>query len=437
MRKIFKLVKREYIEAVKTKGFVIMLIGAPLMMGGSGLAMALLKDQVDTSDKRVVILDHTGVLADTLITAAEARNARDVYDEEKDQKVKPAYLLSSVKPDTANLRAQRLALSDSVRSGALHAFVEIGASVLLPSLDPQQAQIAFHAENAPMDDVRDWIRWPLNDQLRRLRMEAANVSVDAVPDLFWWINVDPLSLVTRTETGEISDAERSNELESILVPAVMTMLMFLMMMMGAMPQLNAVMEEKLGRIAEVILGSLRPFQFMLGKVLGGLAVALTGSAVYVIGGVLYIQHMGWERYIPYDVLPWFLIYMVLNIFMLGSVLASLGSVCNDARDAQNLTFPAILPAMFPMFILFPVLKEPMSSFSTIMSLIPPFTPMLMTLRLSTPMTIPAWQPWTGLAGVLLFTVFAVWGGGRLFRSGILMQGGTLSFGNLVKWTLRG
>jgi len=438
MRKIYRLIKREYLAAVKTKGFIVMLIVAPVMMGGSGLAMALLKDNVDIADKRLIVMDHTGMLVDSLIQAAEKRNASEVYDQESGEKVRPAYLVESVSGiSESKLAAARLAWSDSIRNGTIYAFMEIGPAVIQPSRDPAGAYINFHAENSTIDDLRRWSGWPLNDNLRKLRLDEAGISIAAAPDLFNWVNVDGLGLVSVDDTGEIQEAERSNEIEAILVPAIMAMLMFLMMMMGAMPQLNSVMEEKTQRIAEVILGSVTPFQFMMGKVLGGLAVALTGSLVYVIGGAIYIQRMGWERYLPYETLPWFFVFMILNIFMLGSLLAALGSICNDARDAQNLTFPAILPAMLPMFIFVPVIEHPMSTFAQWASLIPPFTPMLMTVRLATPQSIPAWHPWAGLAGVLALTLFIVWAGGRLFRSGILMQGATLSFKNIAKWTLRG
>ena len=118
-------------------------------------------------------------------------------------------------------------------------------------------------------------------------------------------------------------------------------------------------------------------------------------------------------------------------------LAALGSVCNDAKDAQNLTFPAILPAIVPMFLLMPILMSPNSAFATGISLFPPFTPMLMILRLSTQVGIPAWQPWAGLAAVLALTIFTIWVGGRIFRVAILMQGQPVKLGNFIRWALRG
>ena len=150
-----------------------------------------------------------------------------------------------------------------------------------------------------------------------------------------------------------------------------------------------------------------------------------------------MQYRGFEAYIPYDILPWFVINLVILLFMLGALMTSLGSVANDAKDAQSLSFPAMFPMMIPMFVMIPILKEPLSSFATILSLIPPFTPMVMTLRLASPVTIPAWQPWAGLLGVILFTLLVVWAGARIFRAAILMQGVPLKFSNIMRWMAKG
>ncbi len=221
------------------------------------------------------------------------------------------------------------------------------------------------------------------------------------------------------------------------MPIVLFFLMFMLVMMGAMPLLQSTMEEKTQRIAEVLMGSLQPHQFMAGKVVGGLLVSLTGALVYVAGGVFFLGRMGFTDFIPFHAIPWFFAFLILEIVMVGSILAAIGSACNDPKDAQNLTFPAMIPVFLPMFVFMPILQEPTSAFATWLSLFPLFTPMLMLIRTASPVGIPAWQPWVGLAGVLLFTVFIVWIGGRIFRVGILMQGGPPKLSNMIKWAFKG
>jgi ABC-2 type transport system permease protein len=217
----------------------------------------------------------------------------------------------------------------------------------------------------------------------------------------------------------------------------MQMLMFMMIMMGAVPLLSSVMEEKSQRIAEVLLGSIKPFEFMMGKVLGGVGVSLTAAAVYMVGGSLSIGRMGLGDMIPFSVLPWFFAYMVLAIFMIGAMMSAFGSTCNDPRDAQSISMPAMFPIIIPMFVMVPLIQAPLSGLAMGLSLFPLFTPMLMVLRLSTPVSIPAWQPWAGAAGVLLAAVLSVWAGSRIFRVGILMQGKPPSLRDIARWAFRG
>jgi ABC-2 type transport system permease protein len=289
-----------------------------------------------------------------------------------------------------------------------------------------------------LDNVRNWLAWPINNQLRKSRLSEAGIEEETVKDLFYWVNVEALGLVSVDQsTGNIEEARKASPIEALAIPIGMMMLLFIMIMMSVPAMLTSVMEEKTQRIAEVLLGSIKPFEFMLGKLLGGIAVSLTSSAVYLIGGILVVTYMGFEDYIPYDLIPWFLTFMLLAILMFGSFASALGSTCNEPKDAQSLNFPMLLPALFPMFVYFPVVKEPLSSFSTWVSLIPPFTPLLMLLRLGTPDTIPAWQPIVGLIGVILFTLFMVWTGGRIFRVAILMQGTPPKLANIVRWAIKG
>ncbi len=438
MRKVLRIAQREYLATVRTKGFILGLVFAPVILGGSALAMVLFKGQVDTGDRVVAVVDHSGLVAETVAAMAEARNAAEVYDSVTGEKIRPAYLIEIVVPDEANPDRQRLRLSDRVRQRELHAFVEIGPGVLHPRGTDGGAGISYYSSKAALDELRRWVERPINDQLRRLRLAESGVDPAAASDMFDWLSAEPMGLVSvDPESGAIAEARRMTEAEAIVAPLVMPMLMFLMLMLGAIPLLNAVMEEKSQRIAEVVLGSARPFQFMAGKVLGGVAVSLTAALVYVVGGVFAVREMGLAEYIPYHVLPWFFVYTLLAIVMLGATYAAFGSTCNDPSEAQSLMLPAMLPVMIPIFLMVPVLKEPESTFATALSLFPVFTPILMLIRQTIVEGLPAWQPWVGVGGMAVFTLLAVWAAGRVFRVAILMQGTPPKLGLMLRWTVRG
>jgi ABC-2 type transport system permease protein len=438
MRKIFILAKREYNTAVRTKGFIIGLLLAPVLMMGSFIVMAVMKDKVDLSDKHIVVIDHSGLMTEYLTQAVADRNKSEINDPETGQQIKPAYYVEFIGPDTTDNFQQKLELSNKVRSKELHAFIEIGPEIMHPGEETEKSGIKYFSENSALDVVRDWFSGSINNHIRQLRIKELNIDDKSVNDLFSWINLEGLGLISvDKKTGTMKDARQIGIGESIIIPYIMVFLMFMMLMMSATPLLTAVMEEKMNRIAEVLLGSVTPFQFMMGKILGSIAVSLTAGAVYVIGGIITARQMGVGNMIPYDIIPWFFIFLILNIIMVGSGMAALGSACNDNKDAQALQFPAMIPIILPLFIMMPVIQEPLSNFSTALSLFPPFTPMLMLLRMATPVSIPVWQPLAGFIGVLLLTVFSVWAGGRIFRTCILMQGQKPKLGNIIKYIVKG
>lgn len=437
MSKTLLLAIREYKATVRTKGFILGLVLAPVLMGGGLIAMSLFKDSVDVTDKRIAVVDWSGKVAAALETAAAERNEKATQDG-TGKKIAPRYLLEIVEPDAQAPEEQRLELSNRVRNKGLDGFVIIGPGVLRPGANPETSRVAYYSRNPALDETRGWLSQPINDQLRRARLEEAGIDPEHIPHLFRWISVTPLELVERDEaTGQVVEPRQANELQAVGPPVALLMFMFLMVMMGAMPLLQSVMEEKSQRVAEVMLGSVRPFEFMMGKILGGVAVSLTGGLVYVIGGAIVIRRMGLSGLFPYSVIPWFFAYMVMAIFMFGAINAALGSACNDSKDAQSLTLPAVLPIMIPSFLLMPMIQSPNSVFATVASLIPLFTPFLMTIRQSLPGGVPGWQPWAGLFGMIVFTLFCIWGAGRVFRVGILLQGKPPNLFEIARWALRG
>lgn len=437
MRNLWIIAQREYLATVKTKAFIIGLIIAPILMGGSGIGMALLHDKVDVNDKTVTIVDYTGQIGESLIAEAEKRNKEEIYDKEGKKK-KPAYLFHVIAGNAADPASHRLMLSNDVRDGEIYGFVEIGTDILESSdTDDLEEEICFYSKNPAIDDLRGWLINPINDRIRELRLEKLGIDADEVKDVFIWHRIQGMELVEADESGKAKDSKKVNEALALGMPMIFMIMLFMMVMMGAMPLLNSVMEEKNQHIAETILSSVTPFEFMFGKVIGGVAVSLTGSMVYILGTVIALGNFGLMGYIPFELILWFLIYLVLTILMMGSIMASIGSACSDVKESQNLTMPAMLPIMLPMFVMMPVIKEPLSGFATTLSLIPPFTPMLMMLRQSVPGGVPIWQPIVGLIGLSSFTILCIWVGSRIFRVGILMKGKTPSIATLIKWSIKG
>lgn len=438
MRKILVIALREYKAAVKTKSFIISLLLLPLLMGGSLAVSIISETRNDTSEKKYTVIDHSGLFTETLQERARHHNEVEVFKPGTQEKYKPTYLLEFVNPDSSELLKTKGELSEKVRSKDIAGFLEIGRSIMRPEADPTNAYIRFFSESSVLDDAGNWFAGLINDRMREIRIQRLNLPADSAKILFNYAHIERMGLLSVDEgSGEIKEAEKSNPLQSILIPYILVMLMFMLGIMGSTPLITAVMEEKMEKIAEVLLATVTPTQFMAGKIMGSTMVSLTTAVIYITAGIITAGQLGYTQLIPYNVLAWFFIYLIFFLVMMGSLFTALGAACNDNKDAQNLSFPAMMPLILPLFVIMPILKNPISGFATGLSLFPPFTPMLMITRMATPVTIPVWQPILGLLGVILFTWFAVWAGSRIFRTGILMQGQKPTMGMLLRYVFKG
>ena len=227
---------------------------------------------------------------------------------------------------------------------------------------------------------------------------------------------------------------------SFLAPVGLVMLMFMMIFIGATPLMQGVIEEKSQRIAEVLLGSVRPFTLMLGKLLGTVGVATTLSVVYLGGAYFVARHYsqyGITEHLTAQLIVWFLIYQTLGVLMFGSLFIAVGAACTSAQESQTLLLPVMVVAMLPLFVMTNVVMEPNGPMATGASFVPTATPMLMVARLSVSPGLPLWQPLLGIVVVLLTTLLFVWAAGRIFRVGLLAQGQGASFRDMMRWVWHG
>lgn len=455
MSKTFVVALREYRAAVRSKAFVIGLIAMPVIMGGAILVQLLLKDRVDTADRRVAVVDRSGTLAQPLTEAAAAYNEFGVYEGEGAEKkqVRPKFVLEVVEgAQLGQPPESTLALSQRVRNQELFAFLEIGESVIRGGADASDptagdaATAAGHAERityhseTPVDDAfRRWATEVLTKEIQRQRSQREGLDAEVLARVTRPVELENLGLVDQdVATGEISEPEQANIVAHMFVPMGLMMLVFLAVMVGATPLVQAVMEEKQARISEVLLGCIRPFPLMCGKLLGTVAVAITTVAVYLAGAYVALKATGYGHlFPPTGVIVWLFVFQSLAVLMFGALFIAVGAAVSDMREAQSMMMPVMVLAMCPMFVWFHVVKEPTSALSVGMSLFPPATPMLMLLRMAVPPGVPPWQSILAMALVLLTTAACVYVAGRIFRVGVLMQGKGASLRQMAGWVLRG
>ena len=296
----------------------------------------------------------------------------------------------------------------------------------------------------PMGAIYDRNGLPLAtsnwDELARRRADyqALGIDINRNKGLTASVPIEGLSLVERDEkTGEVHPARKRSELEGFFVPFAVAMILAMIVMVGSAPMLQNVTQDKTQRIVETLLGAATPFELMTGKVLGSVGVSVTSSVLYVLAGTVAVNALGVAGLLPLTIIPWFYVYLLADVVMLCAFAAALGACCSTPQDAQNLAIVLLMPCLIPMFMLVTVLRQPNGTLATVMSLVPPFTPILMLLRQAMPGGVPAWQPWVGLLGVLLFVAATVWAASRIFRVAILMQGKPPRLAEMVRWAMKG
>ncbi|MCX6627370.1 MAG: ABC transporter permease [Candidatus Solibacter sp.] len=436
MRKILLMAKRDYVESVRTKAFIIGLVVAPLLFGGGFLGIAILKKQPDLHEKRIAVLDRTALVAPALVRAVAEKNAKEAYDKITHAQTAALYVLQAVAPAAGDAEAQRLALSDRVRSRELFAFLEIWPQALHPGREtkPKAPGVAYYTNAGGIDTTRNWLREPLNRAVRSVQLAQLGVEDGHFEDLLTPVAIDPMSLLMRdARTGALQQAKKKDEIADFAAPFGMVLMLIMIVMVGTAPMLSAVTEDKNQRIFEMLLGLATPMELMAARVLAALGRSLTSSAFYICGALLVLQGMAMMGSIPLHLLPWFFVYLVAYVTMLSSFASALGAACNSPQDAQNLATVLVAPIMIPFFVMMPVMTAPNGAMATAMSLFPPFTPVLMLLRQCMPMGVPAWQPWVGLVGILLWTAGITWVAARIFRVGILMQGQPPKLSEIIRW----
>lgn len=453
MRKTLVIAVREYLATVRTKSFVISLVVLPVLMGGSIVAQALLKGQVDTRPRKFVLVDRappSHQLGEAVLAAIEARNEKQTTDPATGQQVQPRWDVRLERPATSepkDVDALRLKLSDDVRRGELFGFVEIGPDVF--AYQPQQApadapqlpdgSAVRYQTNRPLDQAfPQFVKQQVDEAAKQWRSKDAGIDRLQAEAVTRPVPLREKGLTRLKGDGSgVEEVSEEGRLIPLFAPFGLMMLMFMVIMVGATPLMQSVLEEKMQRIAEVLLGSVSPFQLMLGKLLGTVGVSLTLSGIY-LGAAYWAAHRhGFTEYLSAEVLAWFVVYQMLAVLMFGSMFIAIGAACTDAKESQSMLMPVMVLVCLPLFVWFNVVREPNSAFATWFSLFPPATPMLMVARLAVPPGVAVWQPAAGVVLVLLATLGCVWAAGRIFRVGILMQGKGARVGEMLRWVVRG
>lgn len=419
MSKVWLVFQREYLATVKTKSFLAALVLMPLL-GLVSMAMPLLaREHQPEVVRRCAVVDRTGQLFSTLSLRASERNARQ----------KERFEFENV-PPARDAIAQGRELSEQVRQGRLFAFIELEGRILDPS---GETAIHYYTATPTHLELPRWIRETLEGAVHELRLKREGVDATLVARAQTPVRLAHARLYERQGDPSPSRLDDVDPLKRAGTPIAIAVIMFISVVMGASPLMQSVLEEKMYRIAEVLMASVPPFELMLGKLLGACAVSYTLLGIYGLGGWFVASRLGVDLPLSAGDIAWVLTFQTIALLLYGSLFLAVGAACSDLKQSQTLMMPVMLLAMSPMLLLPFVVGDPNGSLSTAFSFFPFFSPLLMMLRVTLPPGVPAWHAaiGAGLSGVLALVCTAA--AARVFKVGMLSQGAAPSLGELWSW----
>jgi len=428
LRRVVTILRREFVLRVKNKWFLVTTFGLPVLIAGITFLPALLLGTGDTAEPLSIgVVDRVGV--------EERELARLLALEDTS--------LSTTRVDLP-AEADHDVLSERLRESTLDAFLvleTVADTVATDGGEESSSRATLLARTSISEPRRRAVQGAVRHTLVLSRLGRAGVGGETAEGVVgdMEVGVD----VARVDR----EGARSQELLSVLALAFIFVLYMMFIIYGQMIA-RGVIEEKTSDIAEILLATVRPWELMLGKILGIGAVGLTQIAIW-IGTIGLLSLYGVAASAPalaevgiepssifalplVETAVAFLVFFVLGFFLYAAIFAAVGAVTEQEQELQQAAFFPMLLIILPFVLAFTGIQTPEAAWMTGASFFPFFTPFLMLLRI----TLGVAQAWEVLVslGLLAATIFAVaWLAGRIYRVGLLMTGKRPTLPELVRW----
>lgn len=442
MNKLPLIIKREYLAKVRNKSFIIMTFLSPILMVGMVFLIAYLTKLNDNEKRIISVFNESKYFANDFVSTESTGYVHFTNID-----------LQAAKDSTANLGYY----------GLLHIPPEGG-------LEMVAERSFFYSKEAANTSVIDNIESIFQEQLRQLKLESMGVSAQDYAQIG-----NRFEIRTSTFAGE-KNLKGINELKAAVGGAFGYLIMMFIIIYGGFV-MRSVIEEKTSRIIEVIISSVKPFQLMLGKIIGTSLAGITQFAIWIVSGGLLLL----IAFVVFDIdpeslnqgadmtsvigsnmatpmpspskameyaqelwrLPWlmliifFLVYFILGYLIYSSIYAAIGAAVDNETDTQQFIFPIILPLMLAIYVgFFSVFSNPHGPIAVGFSLFPLTSPIVMLMRLPGGIGeggVPIWQLVTSIILLIGTFIGIVWLAAKIYRIGILMYGKKPSYKELFKW----
>ncbi len=419
MRKILSVIKREYIQIVRTKGFIIGTILGPVLMAAI-IGIPILAQVISVGEQETI-----GVVDISREVFAD-------FEKKLDHKLKDGrrqYILKEYKP-SADITALREKLRNEVLDKSLTAYIFIPKDV---SEGGETEYVSEHVTD--FEELKD-IHGSLNYVVIEKRLRKEGLDPQKIGQ---YIQPVRLTSVKATKKGEERDTGGT-----FIYSYVLVLILYITLFFYGAIIMRGVIEEKSSRVIEVILSSLKPFQLMVGKILGIGAVGLTQYTIWALFGIVAFKYnksllpgflQGGDfslPSIPVYIFIYFVIFFILGYFLYATLYAAVGSMVNSEKEAQQLLFPISMFLIIPMLLMIFIMRSPNSTFAVVLSMIPFFAPILMLLRVCV-LLPPVVQLGGSIIILVLTIILMIWIVAKIYRVGILMYGKPPKLREIVKW----
>ena len=429
------IIKREFVAKVRNKSFIVMTFLSPLLFVGIAAFVGYLSSmKADT--KQIAIHDESGLFVKNFTSQNSKKGAYNYLD------------LSAV--DTKFLK-------DSIISEGYDGLLVIPKVTAITEFE---TKIQYVSNSSPSISFIENVQDVIAAKITNLNLENANLDTLAIQKAQSRVNI------SLTKASGEESMKGLNEIKIAIGGGFGYLIMMFIIIYGNMV-MRSVIEEKTNRIIEIIISSVKPFQLMIGKIVGTslagilqfliwalLGLSLMFAASYFFGvnasptarispeamqqaqhsfagtAQMYIKEL---RNLPIaTILISFLIYFIGGYFLYSSFYAAIGAAVDNQTDSQQFLLPVIMPLMLSVYVgFFSVVNDPHGTIAVVFSMIPLTSPIVMLMRI--PFGVPLWQ--VAISVTLLFATFfaVVWFAAKIYRIGILMYGKKPTWKELYKW----
>ncbi len=464
MNKIILVIQREYLSRVKKKSFIVMTILGPILMAALFIVPVFLS-QVSDEVKQVVILDETGWFMNKF-EDSERFKFNNVFTDLETAKTNlsenKGYALVYIPKPEVSVPSTAMIFSERQVSIDLKGYIR---STMSKEVENQKLGAEIMKEIRKVNPDFD----PSNPE----SSNAGNVVSEEILK-----NIKTNIILTSIRMGEAGKEEKSFTEVSMGVGMFAGILIYFFIFLFGSQVMRGVIEEKVSRIVEVIVSSVKPFQLMMGKIIGVGLVGLTQFMLWVVltlvivtvfqqvmpdklkkqqtvesfspgtripAGAEAIQSMdnmedqgSMDKMIEaiqsinYGVMIFsFLFYFLGGYLLYGAMFAAIGAAVDNETDTQQFMMPVTIPLILAIVVSQFVINNPEGPVAFWFSMIPFTSPIVMMVRI--PFGVPSWEIALSMSLLVITFVAAVWMAGRIYRTGILMYGKKVSWGELYKW----